>query len=315
MSESNKVVVYAALIGNLIIAMVKFVAAYLTNSSAMLSEAIHSVVDTLNEILLLYGLKKSQQPANMRHPFGYGRELYFWAFIVALMVFALGSVVSIYQGIQHIRHPEEIVSPVINYVVLGIAIVVEGTSWFIALKSFRKSKGKLGYFQAFRRSKDPTTFTVLFEDTAALLGLVIALLGVYFSHTLNMPVLDGIASILIGVILAVAALLLGRETKGLLLGETADPLLRQNVLSIAQQDPAVLSANGLITEQLGAHQVLAALSLEFKDNLTSDQIEACVNRIEANTKKVHPEVVALFVKPQTQKVWMERMKDRLDDTA
>ena len=295
--------------------MVKFVAAYLTNSSAMLSEAIHSVVDTLNEILLLYGLKKSQQPANMRHPFGYGRELYFWAFIVALMVFALGSVVSIYQGIQHIRHPEEIVSPVINYVVLGIAIVVEGTSWFIALKSFRKSKGKLGYFQAFRRSKDPTTFTVLFEDTAALLGLVIALLGVYFSHTLNMPVLDGIASILIGVILAVAALLLGRETKGLLLGETADPLLRQNVLSIAQQDPAVLSANGLITEQLGAHQVLAALSLEFKDNLTSDQIEACVNRIEANTKKVHPEVVALFVKPQTQKVWMERMKGRLDDTA
>ena len=315
MSESNKVVVYAALIGNLIIAMVKFVAAYLTNSSAMLSEAIHSVVDTLNEILLLYGLKKSQQPANMRHPFGYGRELYFWAFIVALMVFALGSVVSIYQGIQHIRHPEEIVSPVINYVVLGIAIVVEGTSWFIALKSFRKSKGKLGYFQAFRRSKDPTTFTVLFEDTDALLGLVIALLGVYFSHTLNMPVLDGIASILIGVILAVAALLLGRETKGLLLGETADPLLRQNVLSIAQQDPAVLSANGLITEQLGAHQVLAALSLEFKDNLTSDQIEACVNRIEANTKKVHPEVVALFVKPQTQKVWMERMKGRLDDTA
>ncbi|MCK4102525.1 cation diffusion facilitator family transporter [Acinetobacter radioresistens] len=315
MSESNKVVVYAALIGNLIIAMVKFVAAYLTNSSAMLSEAIHSVVDTLNEILLLYGLKKSQQPANMRHPFGYGRELYFWAFIVALMVFALGSVVSIYQGIQHIRHPEEIVSPVINYVVLGIAIVVEGTSWFIALKSFRKSKGKLGYFQAFRRSKDPTTFTVLFEDTAALLGLVIALLGVYFSHTLNMPVLDGIASILIGVILAVAALLLGRETKGLLLGETADPLLRQNVLKIAQQDPAVLSANGLITEQLGAHQVLAALSLEFKDNLTSDQIEACVNRIEANTKKVHPEVVALFVKPQTQKVWMERMKGRLDDTA
>ncbi|AWV85346.1 cation diffusion facilitator family transporter [Acinetobacter radioresistens] len=315
MSESNKVVVYAALIGNLIIAMVKFVAAYLTNSSAMLSEAIHSVVDTLNEILLLYGLKKSQQPANMRHPFGYGRELYFWAFIVALMVFALGSVVSIYQGIQHIRHPEEIVSPVINYVVLGIAIVVEGTSWFIALKSFRKSKGKLGYFQAFRRSKDPTTFTVLFEDTAALLGLVIALLGVYFSHTLNMPVLDGIASILIGVILAVAALLLGRETKGLLLGETADPLLRQNVLNIAQQDPAVLSANGLITEQLGAHQVLAALSLEFKDNLTSDQIEACVNRIEANTKKVHPEVVALFVKPQTQKVWMERMKGRLDDTA
>ena len=314
MSESNKMVVYAALAGNLIIALVKFMAAYLTNSSAMLSEAIHSVVDTLNEILLLYGLKKSQQPPNHRHPFGYGRELYFWAFIVALMVFALGAVVSIYQGIQHIRYPEQIVSPFINYIVLGIALIVEGTSWWIALKSFRKTKGNLGYFEAFRRSKDPTTFTVLFEDSAALLGLIIALLGVYLSHRLNMPVLDGIASILIGVILAVAAFLLGRETKGLLLGENADALLRDNVLRIAQTDQAVLCANGLLTEQLGAHQVLAALSLEFKDNLTSDQIEACVNRIEAQIKQVHPEVVALFVKPQTQRVWLERMKGRFDDT-
>lgn len=314
MSESNKMVVYAALAGNLIIALVKFMAAYLTNSSAMLSEAIHSVVDTLNEILLLYGLKKSQQPPNHRHPFGYGRELYFWAFIVALMVFALGAVVSIYQGIQHIRYPEQIVSPLINYIVLGIALMVEGTSWWIALKSFRKTKGKMGYFEAFRRSKDPTTFTVLFEDSAALLGLIIALLGVYLSHRLNMPVLDGIASILIGVILAVAAFLLGRETKGLLLGENADALLRDNVLHIAQTDQAVLCANGLLTEQLGAHQVLAALSLEFKDNLTSDQIEACVNRIEAQIKQVHPEVVALFVKPQTQRVWLERMKGRFNET-
>lgn len=312
MSDSNKNVVYAALFGNLAIACAKFVAAYITNSSAMLSEAVHSVVDTLNEILLLYGLKKSQQPANYLHPFGYGRELYFWAFIVALLVFALGSVVSIYQGVQHIRHPEEMVSPLVNYVVLIFAILCEGTSWFVALKSFKKAKGKMGYFEAFRHSKDPTTFTVLFEDSAALIGLFIALMGIFLAHELNMPVLDGVASVLIGVVLAISALLLARETKGLLLGETADPQLRQNVLNVAQEDFAVYSANGVLTEQIGAHQVIASLSLEFKDHLTTDEIEACVNRIEAKIKSIHPEIVALFVKPQTKQIWLERMKGRLE---
>ena len=312
MSDSNKIVVYAALLGNLAIALVKFIAAYITNSSAMLSEAVHSVVDTLNEILLLYGLKKSQQPANYQHPFGYGRELYFWAFIVALLVFALGAMVSIYQGIQHIRHPEVIESPLVNYVVLGFAMLCEGTSWFIALKSFKKMKGKMGYFESFRRSKDPTTFTVLFEDSAALIGLIIAFVGIFCAQQFDLPILDGIASILIGVVLAISALLLARETKGLLMGETADPKLRHNVLEVAQEDPAVYSANGVLTEQMGAHQVIASLSLEFKDSLTSDDIEACVNRIEAKIKSIHPEIVALFVKPQTQQVWLERMKGRLE---
>jgi cation diffusion facilitator family transporter len=312
MSDSNKMVVYAALLGNLAIALVKFVAAYTTNSSAMLSEAIHSVVDTLNEILLLYGIKKSQQPANVKHPFGYGRELYFWAFIVSLMVFALGSIVSIYQGIQHVRHPEEMLNPSLNYIVLAIAMVCEGASWLVALKAFRQVKGQQGYFEAFRRSKDPTTFTVLFEDTAALCGLFIALIGIYLAHQLNIPELDGVASILIGIVLAVSAILLARETKGLLLGETADPQLRNNILLIAQEDSAVFSANGVLTEQMGAHQVLASLSLEFEDHLQSDEIEACVNRIEAKIKQIHPEIVALFIKPQTKKVWLERMKGRLE---
>lgn len=310
-SESNKIVVYAALFGNLAIALVKFVAAYITNSSAMLSEAIHSVVDTLNEILLLHGMKKSQKRPDALHPFGYGRELYFWAFIVALMVFALGAIVSIYQGIQHIIHPEEMRDPMINYIVLGIAILCEGTSWFVALKAFRKHKGKMGYFEAFRRSKDPTTFTVLFEDTAALIGLFIALVGIFLAHQLNIPELDGAASILIGVVLAVSAWLLARETKGLLLGETADPKLRENVLLTAQEDIAVFSANGVLTEQIGAHQVIASLSLEFMDNLNSDEIEACVNRIEAQIKQIHPEIIALFVKPQTKAVWLERTQGRV----
>ena len=310
-SESNKIVVYAALFGNLAIALVKFVAAYITNSSAMLSEAIHSVVDTLNEILLLYGMKKAEQRPDAHHPFGYGRELYFWAFIVALMVFALGAIVSIYQGILHIIHPEEMQDPMINYIVLGIAILCEGFSWFVALKTFRKMKGKMGYFEAFRRSKDPTTFTVLFEDTAALVGLFIALTGIFLAHQLNIPELDGAASILIGVVLAVSAWLLARETKGLLLGETADPRLRENVLNIAQQDTAVYSANGVLTEQMGAHQVIASLSLEFKDDLTSDEIEACVDRIEAQIKQLHPEIITLFVKPQTKAVWLERTQGRI----
>lgn len=312
MSDSNKIVVYAALAGNLAIALVKFVAAYITNSSAMLSEAIHSVVDTLNEILLLYGIKKSQQSPNAQHPFGYGRELYFWAFIVSLMVFALGAVVSIYQGIQHVRYPEEMLSPNLNYIVLGIAILCEGISWLVALKAFRKTKGQLGYFEAFRRSKDPTTFTVLFEDTAALCGLFIALIGIYLAHALNIPELDGVASIFIGIVLAISAILLARETKGLLLGESADPQLRDHLLLIAQEDDAVFSANGVLTEQMGADQVIASLSLEFKDHLTSDDIEACVNRIEAKIKQIHPEIMALFVKPQTKKVWLQRMKGRLE---
>ncbi|TCB72322.1 cation transporter [Acinetobacter sp. ANC 4216] len=312
MSDSNKIVVYAALAGNLAIALVKFVAAYITNSSAMFSEAIHSVVDTLNEILLLYGMKKSQQPANYKHPFGYGRELYFWAFIVALMVFALGAIVSIYQGIQHVLHPEAMLNPTINYIVLSIAILCEGTSWLVALKAFRKVKGKQGYFEAFRHSKDPTTFTVLFEDTAALCGLLIALIGIYLAHALNIPELDGVASILIGIVLAISAILLARETKGLLMGETADPKLRNDILLIAQGDEAVQSANGVLTEQMGAHQVLASLSLEFEDNLSSDDIEACVNRIEAKIKQIHPEIVALFIKPQTKQVWLERMQGRLE---
>jgi len=201
--------------------------------------------------------------------------------------------------------------PMINYIVLGIAILCEGFSWTVALRTFRKMKGKMGYFEAFRRSKDPTTFTVLFEDTAALVGLFIALIGIFLAHQLNIPELDGTASILIGVVLAVSAWLLARETKGLLLGETADPRLRENVLNIAQQDAAVYSANGVLTEQMGAHQVIASLSLEFKDDLTSDEIEACVNRIEAQIKQIHPEIITLFVKPQTQAVWLERTQGRV----
>ena len=308
----SKLVVYAALVGNLAIAATKFVAAGITGSSAMLSEGVHSLVDTTNEGLLLYGMARAGKAPDRSHPFGYGRELYFWAFIVALLVFALGAGVSFYEGVLHLLHPEPMQRPLVNYIVLLASMVFEGTSWLIALRDFRAHKGELGYFQAFRRSKDPTTFTVLFEDSAALLGLVIALAGVGAAQWLAMPRLDGVASIAIGVVLAISSLLLARETKGLLIGESAHPQVRDAILRIADADPDVRSANGVLTVQMGPDEVVAALSAEFRDGLDSDDIEACVNRIEAAIKQSHPVVSILFVKPQTREVW-DRRTSRLED--
>ena len=306
-NPGSKLVVYAALGGNLAIAITKFVAAAITGSSAMLSEGVHSLVDTTNEILLLYGMSRAAKRPDRSHPFGYGRELYFWAFIVALLVFALGAGVSVYEGIQHLLHPEPMQRPLVNYIVLFASMLFEGTSWVIALRDFREHKGRLGYFQAFRRSKDPTTFTVLFEDSAALLGLLIALAGIAAAQWLAMPRLDGVASIAIGVVLAISSLLLARETKGLLLGEAAHPQVRDAILRIAAADPDVRSANGVLTVQMGPDEVVAALSAEFQDALDTTRIEACINRIESAIKAEHPTVSILFVKPQTQEVWSQRM--------
>jgi cation diffusion facilitator family transporter len=312
--SGSKLVVYAALAGNLAIAITKFVAAAITGSSAMLSEGVHSLVDTTNEVLLLYGMSRAKKDPDRSHPFGYGRELYFWAFIVALLVFALGAGVSIYEGVAHLMHPEPMERPLVNYIVLLASMVFEGASWLLALRDFRSHKGDLGYFQAFRRSKDPTTFTVLFEDSAALLGLLIALAGVAAAQWLAMPRLDGVASIAIGIVLAISSLLLARETKGLLIGESAHPQVRDAILRIAGADADVRSANGVLTVQMGPDQVVAALSAEFRDGLDSNRIEACVNRIEAAIKQSHPVVSVLFVKPQTRAVWEGRTSG-LDDKA
>ncbi|MCE7032962.1 cation diffusion facilitator family transporter [Lysobacter sp. GX 14042] len=310
--ESRKVVI-AALLGNAAIAVVKFIAAGITGSSAMLSEGVHSLVDTCNQLLMLYGMHRAGRPADASHPFGYGRELYFWAFIVALLVFALGAGVSIYEGITHIRAPAPMRSPVVNYVVLGASLLFEGYSWSVALRAFRKAKGSLGWFEAFRRSKDASTFTVLFEDSAALIGLLIALVGVTAAHLTGDARLDGVASIGIGLVLAVAAMLLARETKGLLLGEAADPRICQTIMEVAGADPDLRNANGVITQQVGPETIVAALSAEFEDALDTPRIEACVNRIEAAVRERHPEIVALFVKPQTPGTWRRRIQ-RLERT-
>jgi cation diffusion facilitator family transporter len=305
--STSRRVVYVALAGNLAIAAIKFVAAALTGSSAMLSEAVHSLADTINELLLLYGMWRAAQRPDTSHPFGYGRELYFWSFIVALLVLALGAGVSFYEGVTHLMNPQPMEKALINYLVLGFAFVCEATSWTVAFRTFRRTKGRLGYFEAFRASKDPGTFTVLFEDSAALLGLVIAAVGITAAQALKMPSLDGIASLGISLVLAISSLLLARETKGLLIGEAADPQVRDAILRIAGNDPDVRTANAVLTVQMGPRQVVAALSAEFKSGLDTEQIEQCVSRIEAAIKHAQPEVMSLFVKPQSALGWQRRV--------
>jgi cation diffusion facilitator family transporter len=297
------------------VAATKFVAAAFTGSSAMLSEGVHSLVDTVNQVLMLHGIRRAARPPDPKHPFGYGRELYFWAFIVALMVFALGAGISLYEGVTHLRHPRQLANPLVNYLVLGASFLFEGASWWIALKAFRAAKGRRGWIRAFRDSKDASTFTVLFEDTAAMLGLMIALVGIAATQLTGDPRYDGFASLGIGAVLAVTAMLLARETKGLLLGEAAQRQVVDDILRIAGTDPDVRCANGVITDQLGPQSIVVALSADFHDALTTPQIESCILRIESAVQKRHPDVVALFVKPQASKTWRRRVERWSDADA
>ncbi len=309
-NSSSTQVIYAALIGNLLVAFTKAGAAAWTGSSSMLSEAVHSFVDIGNQVLLLYGMRRAKLRADPDHPIGYGRELYFWSFIVALLVFALGAVVSIYHGVLHVKNPEPIHDAFVNYVVLALAFAFETASWRVAFKHFKTIKGSLGYYAAFRASKDPPSFVGLFEDSAALIGIVIAAFGTFASDKLNMPVLDGVASILIGIILAGTAGLLARESKSLLIGERADRKLSDSLLRIAEAASPSSKANGVLTVQLAPDQILAALSLEFDDTLRVREVEAAVMEIERQIKLAHPEVVSLFVKPQTSAVFNENVLNR-----
>ncbi|OBQ94708.1 cation diffusion facilitator family transporter [Mesorhizobium sp. AA23] len=306
--SGSKRVIYAALAGNVAIALTKFAAAFFTGSSAMLSEGVHSLVDTGNGALLLYGMRRAARPPDRTHPLGHGRELYFWSLIVALLVFALGAGVSFYEGVIHIMAPEPIVNAKVNYIVLGLSFLFEGSSWLVALKEFRQQKGKQGWFQAVRRSKDPSVYTVLFEDSAALLGLVVAFAGILTSELLAIPELDGAGSIGIAVILGATAIFLARESKGLLIGEPASPEVQRKVLAIADQDPAVQRANGILSVHIGPEEIVAGLSIEFEDHLTAPEIETCVERLESRLKKDMPEITRLFVKPQATGTWERRRK-------
>lgn len=295
MAAESKTAIYAAIIANFAIAIAKFTAAAFTGSSAMISEGIHSVVDTGNGGLLLMGMRASKKPPDARHPFGYGKELYFWSLIVAVVIFAAGGGVSIYEGVLHLLHPAPLQDPTWNYVVLGLAAVFESIALVIAYRQFRKQAPADGLWRAIRKSKDPTTFSVLFEDAAALLGLAAAFAGVYLGHRFNNPHFDGGASVAIGVILCGVAVLLARECKGLLVGEGAEPEVLDEIRRIAEADPSISEVKRPLTMHFGPSTVLLTLDAHFRGGLSGDEIGAAVNRIERSIRKAHPEISHIFV--------------------
>ena len=300
MAKSGTVrAVWAALVGNLMVALAKFAAAGFTGSAAMLSEAVHSLVDTVNEVLLLYGIARSTRPPDREHPFGYGRELYFWSFVVALLIFALGAGVSAYEGIGHLLSPQPIGRPTIIYVVLAVSLAFEGASWWISMRAFGATRRHLSWWEAFRRSKDPPVFTVVFEDSAALLGILVAAAGTTATLLTADARWDGVASLVIAFILAGVAALLAHESKELLIGERADPALSEAILRTAAGIAGVCSANSIVTLQLAPHSVVATLSLDFFDTLRAPDIERAVAELEARIRAAYPDVSALFVKPQS----------------
>ena len=310
MAHESTSAIYTAAGANLAIAAAKFIGAFLTGSSAMLAEGVHSVVDTANQILLLIGMKRAKRPATEKHPFGYGREIYFYAFIVALFIFLGGGAFAIYEGIHKLRYPEPITDATflgvhlsgfwVNVAILGFAVMAEGYSCYVALKAFWAEKGSRPPITAIRRSKDPALFTVLAEDVAALMGLVVALAGVVLAHVLDMPSLDGWSSIGIGLILVGMAVFLMVETHGLLIGEAADPELVAAIRAVVQGERGVHHVNAVLTQHLGPSDVLVNVSLDMDDSLSAGEIEAMVARIEARLKARSPDVTRVFIEVQAR---------------
>jgi cation diffusion facilitator family transporter len=286
-----------ALLANLGIAISKFVAAAITGSSAMLTEGVHSVVDSTNQLLLMWGRRAAKKPPDKLHPFGYGRELYFWSFVVAVLVFSLGAGVSIYEGIIHIANPEEAVSPVIAYVVLLVAFLLEGWSTLEAFRDFKKAKGPLSWFQAVRQSKDPPAFIVLLENGAAMAGIVAAAIGVLLSQLSGDPFYDGAASVVIGIILAITAFVLAFESKGLLIGEAADPALVQSLHDLLCDQPGVVGVGDVLTVHSSPDQITVLMNVDFRDDMLAAAVERIVCGVEEHARERWPQVRRLFVRP------------------
>jgi len=300
MTEESPTQVYAAAIANLVIAASKFVAAFITGSSAMLSEGIHSVADTANQLLLLFGIKRSRKPADETHPFGYGREIYFWGFIVAIVLFGLGGGISIYEGIIRLQEHGEVSSPFWAFVVLAIAIGAESMSFWYAFKAFGKSvRPGENWWRAFRTSKDPAVFVVIAEDAAALAGLVVAAAGLTLEQLTQSVVPDAIASIVIGLILAAVAFLMGLETKGLLLGESTDPETVEEIKRIARRDPLVAYAHAPLTMHLGPNEILLNMVVDFHTNASREAIRESIDRLEAEILDQFPAIRRIFIEPET----------------
>ncbi|MFK8029260.1 MAG: cation diffusion facilitator family transporter [Gammaproteobacteria bacterium] len=300
MASGSKKVIYAAMIGNGLIAITKFIAAVITGSSAMFSEGIHSLVDTGNQVLLLYGLRRAKRPASRRFPFGHGKEIYFWSFTVAVLIFAVGAGVSLYEGLHQLLHPQPVSSPEIIYIVLGLAMVFEGGAWYFAFKEFKKSKGEFGYLEAISRGKDPTIFAVLFEDTAAMLGLMIAMLGVILGQVTGNWIFDGIASVCIGLVLAGASIWLAYETKSLLIGESAMLPVVDGIRDILDEAPHVKQVNEVLTVHMGPEFVLLNVSIKFADSMGTPELEQTIAVLDKKIKERFPIVKRIFVEAEAE---------------
>lgn len=295
MASESKVAIFAAIAGNVAIAVTKFVAAFFTGSSAMLSEGIHSLVDTGNGWLLLYGLRKSRKPPDMTHPFGHGMELYFWSLIVAITIFAVGGGVSLYEGVSHLLRPKPLENPLWSYGVLGCAFVFEGVSWLFGWKAFRQTKGERGVLEAIHTSKDPSTFMVVFEDSGALIGLVIAFCGVFLGHQLNNPYLDGVASIGIGLMLGLMSTFLAYESKGLLIGEGIERETLRALRSLVERDTSIDKVSRLLTMHFGPHEVMLVLDVRFRTELSAAEVRKSIARLKRNIKEEHPDITRIFL--------------------
>jgi cation diffusion facilitator family transporter len=294
---SSKLPIYMALAANLAIAITKFIAAAITGSSAMVSEGIHSLVDTSNEVLLLFGIKKSKKPADETRPFGYGKELYFWAFIVSILIFGLGGGISFYEGITHLQHPVPVRDPFWNYIVLGFAFIFDGISFITALREFNLQRGSRPFWASVKKSKDPSTFVVLFEDAADLLGLIVAFLGIYIGHLLNNPFYDAAASLLIGLILTAISVLLARESRSLLMGESVGKGTLAEVTAITEADATVRKVVSTPSMYLSPEEILLLVCISFHEDLTSLEITEAVKRIRKSIQHKFPAIKQLFIQP------------------
>jgi cation diffusion facilitator family transporter len=293
------IAVYGAMTANLLITITKFAAAAFSGSSAMLAEGIHSFVDTGNQLLLLLGMKKSRKPADEHHPFGHGKELYFWSLIVAIALFGIGGGMSTYEGITHLLHPHPLSNPKWNYIVLGVAFLFDGISWIIAMHQLLPSIRRDGWRRTLFGSKDPSVLTVLCEDTADLVGILLAFGGIYLGHRLNSHVADGIASILIGVVLAAVAVFLVWQSKGLLLGSSADPEVVASICEAARAMPGVEGVRRPLTMHFGPDEVLLNLQLEFRADVTAAELTETVDRLEKSIQEQHPEIRRIFIEARS----------------
>ena len=296
--KKNYAAIYSALAANILIAIIKFIAGAYSNSSSMISEGIHSLVDTTNEVLLLYGLKKSKKAPDKLRPFGYGKELYFWSFIVSILIFGLGGGLSIYQGILHIRNPEELGDPTWNYVVLGFSIVFEGTSLIIATKAFNKARGDLSFWKAIVTSKDPSSFLVLFEDGAAVTGLIFVFILMLINQRYDLPILDGTASVIVGLLLIFVSIILARESRSLLMGEGIAPETQKKIITIAEKDPAVVRVGNVLSTYESPEEIVLMLIIYFKPDLDTEEITDSIDRVRFAIKEEFKLIEFVIIQPQ-----------------